>query len=51
MTNLTNMRKTPLAHQLAHVLMPILEQAMNYLEDLLCNQLNMWAVFQSMKRS
>ena len=30
--------------------MPLLEMAIDHLEDLLCNQLNMWAIFTRIKK-
>lgn len=34
----------------AHILMPIVEDALDHLEDMLCNELSMWAIYQKIKR-
>lgn len=51
MTYITLLRKNPEKHQRAHKLMPMLEEAMDFLEDIMCNELNMWAVFQRIKKT
>ena len=51
MAHITTLRKNPFQYQQAHKLMPMLEEALDLLEDLMCNQLNMWAVFQRIKKT
>jgi hypothetical protein len=49
MSNIHNLRKAPGHYQRAHILMPIFEQAMDYLEDLLCNRIHLRRLFFKIK--
>lgn len=49
-TYITNMRLNPQHHQRAHVLMPIFEDAFQYIQHLLCKQMNLPKIFSRIKR-
>lgn len=49
-TYITNMRLNPQHHQRAHVLMPIFEDAFQYIQSLLCQQMNLPSIFARIKR-
>jgi hypothetical protein len=49
-TYITNLRLNPQHHQRAHVLMPIFEDAFQYIQHLLCNQMNLPKIFTRIKR-
>ena len=50
MSQINMMRENPEALQQAHKLMPMLEHGLDYLEDQLCNYLNMAYIFEKVKR-
>jgi hypothetical protein len=47
--NIYLLRKNPEQHQRAHILMPMFEQAMTYIEDLLCVNLNLNELYAKVK--
>lgn len=49
-TYITNMRANPGHHARAHILMPIFEDAFQYIQHLLCNQMNLPRIFARIKR-
>lgn len=49
-TYITNMRLNPQHHLRAHVLMPIFEDAFQYIQHLLCKQMNLPKIFSRIKR-
>ena len=49
-TYITHMRANPGHHARAHILMPIFEDAFQYIQHLLCNQMNLPKIFRRIKR-
>ena len=51
MNHISNLRNNAEGHQKAHILLPIFESTMEFLEDLLCGEMGIDHLFHRIKKS